>query len=116
MVCPGTLFIGDNGIFLCIPMKIGFKFEHWPPARPPPPPCAGSGPPDTLFCTARRGAQWSTQQLKEFRRRRWRPWRGATWSRCGRSATPPRGGSCACASRSGMLTQGVGGTLSLAIP
>jgi hypothetical protein len=21
MVCPGTLFIGDNGAFLCIPMK-----------------------------------------------------------------------------------------------
>jgi hypothetical protein len=28
MVCPGTLFIGDNGAFLCIPMKIGVKFEH----------------------------------------------------------------------------------------
>ena len=27
---PGTLFIGDNGAFLCIPMKIGVKFEHWP--------------------------------------------------------------------------------------
>jgi hypothetical protein len=28
MVYPGTLFIGDNGAFLCIPMKLGFKFEH----------------------------------------------------------------------------------------
>jgi hypothetical protein len=28
MVYPGTLFIGDNGAFLCIPMKIGVKFEH----------------------------------------------------------------------------------------
>jgi hypothetical protein len=30
MVYPGTLFIGDNGAFLCIPMKIGVRFEHWP--------------------------------------------------------------------------------------
>jgi hypothetical protein len=29
MVCPGTLFIGDNGAFLCIPMNIGVNFEHW---------------------------------------------------------------------------------------
>jgi hypothetical protein len=29
MVYPGTLFIGDNGAFLFIPMKIGVKFEHW---------------------------------------------------------------------------------------
>jgi hypothetical protein len=29
MVYPGTLFIGDNRAFLCIPMKIGVKFEHW---------------------------------------------------------------------------------------
>jgi hypothetical protein len=29
MVYPGTLFVGDNGAFLCIPMKIGVKFEHW---------------------------------------------------------------------------------------
>jgi hypothetical protein len=29
MVYPGNLFIGDNGAFLCIPMKIGVKFEHW---------------------------------------------------------------------------------------
>jgi hypothetical protein len=28
MVYPGTSFIGDNGAFLCIPMKIGVKFEH----------------------------------------------------------------------------------------
>jgi hypothetical protein len=28
MVYPVTLFIGDNGAFLCIPMKIGVKFEH----------------------------------------------------------------------------------------
>jgi hypothetical protein len=28
MVYTGTLFIGDNGAFLCIPMKIGVKFEH----------------------------------------------------------------------------------------
>ena len=29
-VCSGTLFIGDKyGAFLCIPMKIGVKFEHW---------------------------------------------------------------------------------------
>jgi hypothetical protein len=28
MVYPGTLFIGDNGAFLCIPMKIGVTFEH----------------------------------------------------------------------------------------
>jgi hypothetical protein len=27
-VYPGTLFIGGNGVFLCIPMKIGVKFEH----------------------------------------------------------------------------------------
>jgi hypothetical protein len=29
MVYPGTLFIGDNGPFLCIPMKIAVKCEHW---------------------------------------------------------------------------------------
>jgi hypothetical protein len=29
MVHPGTLFIGHNGAFLCIPMKIGVKSEHW---------------------------------------------------------------------------------------
>jgi hypothetical protein len=29
MVYPGTLFIGDNGAFLCIPMQIGVKFEHY---------------------------------------------------------------------------------------
>jgi hypothetical protein len=37
MVHPGTLFIGDSGAFLCIPMKIGVKSEHWrtePPRRP----------------------------------------------------------------------------------
>jgi hypothetical protein len=28
MVYPDTLFIGDNGAFLCIPIKIGVKFEH----------------------------------------------------------------------------------------
>jgi hypothetical protein len=28
MVYPGTLFIGDNGAFLYIPMKMGAKFEH----------------------------------------------------------------------------------------
>jgi hypothetical protein len=28
MVYPGTLFIGDSGVFLCIPMKIGVKSEH----------------------------------------------------------------------------------------
>jgi hypothetical protein len=30
MVYPATLllFIGDNGVFLCIPMKLGVKFEH----------------------------------------------------------------------------------------
>jgi hypothetical protein len=28
VVHPGTLFIGDSGAFLCIPMKIGVKFEH----------------------------------------------------------------------------------------
>jgi hypothetical protein len=28
MVHPGTLFIGDSGAFLCIPMKIGAKSEH----------------------------------------------------------------------------------------
>jgi hypothetical protein len=28
MVHPGTLFIGDSGAFLCIPMKIGVKSEH----------------------------------------------------------------------------------------
>jgi hypothetical protein len=30
LVYPGTLFIvlGDNGAFLCIPMKTGVKFEH----------------------------------------------------------------------------------------
>jgi hypothetical protein len=37
MVYSGTLFMGDNGAFLlvclCIPMKIGVKFEH----------CAGRG-------------------------------------------------------------------------
>jgi hypothetical protein len=27
MVYPGTLFIGDNGAFLCIPMNIGIKFR-----------------------------------------------------------------------------------------
>jgi hypothetical protein len=27
-VHPGDLSIGDNGAFLCIPMKIGVKFEH----------------------------------------------------------------------------------------
>jgi hypothetical protein len=31
MVCPGTLFIGDNGAFLCAPVKVGVKFEHWRP-------------------------------------------------------------------------------------
>jgi hypothetical protein len=31
MVYPGTLFIGDNGAFLCIPMKIGVKFERRAP-------------------------------------------------------------------------------------
>jgi hypothetical protein len=29
MVCPGALSIGDDGAFLCIPMQIGVKFEHW---------------------------------------------------------------------------------------
>jgi hypothetical protein len=29
MVHPGTLFIGDSGAFLCIPIKTGVKFEHW---------------------------------------------------------------------------------------
>jgi hypothetical protein len=29
MVHPGTLFIGDSGAFLCIPMTIGVKSEHW---------------------------------------------------------------------------------------
>ena len=28
VVYPGTLFTGDNGAFLCIPMKIGVEFEH----------------------------------------------------------------------------------------
>jgi hypothetical protein len=28
MVHPGTLFIGDNGAFLCISVKIAVKFEH----------------------------------------------------------------------------------------
>jgi hypothetical protein len=28
MVYSGTLFIGDNGALLCIPTKIGVKFEH----------------------------------------------------------------------------------------
>jgi hypothetical protein len=28
VVCPGTLFIGDNGAFLCTPMKIGVQVEH----------------------------------------------------------------------------------------
>ena len=28
MVCLGTLFIGDNMAFLCIPMKTGVKSEH----------------------------------------------------------------------------------------
>jgi hypothetical protein len=28
VVYPGTLFIGDNGAFLCIPMKMGLKFDH----------------------------------------------------------------------------------------
>jgi hypothetical protein len=28
MVCPGTLFIGDDGAFLCIPMKKEVKLEH----------------------------------------------------------------------------------------
>jgi hypothetical protein len=33
MVHPGTLFTGDSGAFLCIPMKTGVKFEHCgPPA------------------------------------------------------------------------------------
>jgi hypothetical protein len=38
MVCPGTLFIGDDGALRCIPMKIGVKSEHWqggPLAHPP---------------------------------------------------------------------------------
>ena len=28
MVYPGTLFIRDNGAFLCIPMKMGVKCEQ----------------------------------------------------------------------------------------
>jgi hypothetical protein len=28
MMHPGTLFIGDSGAFLCIPMKVGVKSEH----------------------------------------------------------------------------------------
>jgi hypothetical protein len=28
MVYPGTLFIGDSGAFLRIPMKVGVKSEH----------------------------------------------------------------------------------------
>ena len=28
MVYPSTLLIGDNGAFLCIPMKIEVNFEH----------------------------------------------------------------------------------------
>jgi hypothetical protein len=35
MVHPGTLFIGDSGAFLCIPMKIGVKSEHPRPAAEP---------------------------------------------------------------------------------
>jgi hypothetical protein len=35
MVCPGTLFIGDDGAFRCIPMKIGVKSEHWQGGRLP---------------------------------------------------------------------------------
>jgi hypothetical protein len=33
MVYPGTLFIGDNGAFLCIPMKIGVRFEQYVPGE-----------------------------------------------------------------------------------
>ena len=31
MVYPGTLFIGDNGAFLCMPTKTGVKFERRAP-------------------------------------------------------------------------------------
>jgi hypothetical protein len=35
MAYPGTLFTGDSGAFLCIPMRIGVKFEHCKRVRRP---------------------------------------------------------------------------------
>jgi hypothetical protein len=45
MVHPGTLFIGDSGALLCIPMKIGVKSERCTGVRraPAPPPHAQRG-------------------------------------------------------------------------
>jgi hypothetical protein len=28
-MAPSFMHLGDNGAFLCIPMKIGAKSEHW---------------------------------------------------------------------------------------
>jgi hypothetical protein len=48
-VYPGTLFIGDSGAFLCIPMQIGVKFEHCNDDHARCPPLL------TLGCSVRKG-------------------------------------------------------------
>jgi hypothetical protein len=60
MVCPGTLFVGDNGAFLCNPMNMGVNFEHWPRSL-----CATAHPPHTRFANMIGGTPCSLKRQRE---------------------------------------------------